>query len=162
MWAGRLRLLSHVLTGSVDQFACQVGLCAITCALDFFDKVYAFDLSEVRRTAATRHGAIALPLDKLKEDITAATDGRGADAILEIVGHPSAMQTAMRLVRPCGIISSCGMHTHSVVLNGPALFNKKSVHTSRTLTPRKHLTIEMQHPVPVRALLCADIFRPRT
>jgi threonine dehydrogenase-like Zn-dependent dehydrogenase len=99
----------------------------------FFDKVYAFDISEIRRKAAEKHGAIALPLDKLRDQVLLETNGRGADAILEIVGHPSAMQTAMRLVRPCGIISSCGMHTHSVVLNGPALFNKKWVTSIRYL-----------------------------
>ncbi len=41
----------------------------------------------------------------------AATGGRGADAVLEVVGAPSALRSAYDLVRPGGTISSVGCHT---------------------------------------------------
>ena len=41
----------------------------------------------------------------------AATGGRGADAVLEVVGSPSALRSAYDLVRPGGTISSVGCHT---------------------------------------------------
>lgn len=40
-----------------------------------------------------------------------ATAGRGADAVLEVVGSPSALRAAYDLVRPGGTISSVGCHT---------------------------------------------------
>lgn len=39
------------------------------------------------------------------------TGGRGADIVLEVVGSPSALELALKLVRPGGTISSCGCHT---------------------------------------------------
>jgi len=39
------------------------------------------------------------------------TNGRGADAIMEVVGSPEALRLAMDLLRPGGTISSVGVHT---------------------------------------------------
>lgn len=43
----------------------------------------------------------------------AATEGRGVDKVLELVGSPSALDLAVELVRPGGTISSCGCHTET-------------------------------------------------
>jgi len=40
-----------------------------------------------------------------------ATDGRGADAVVETVGNRDAAQLAFDLVRPGGTISTVGVHT---------------------------------------------------
>ena len=40
-----------------------------------------------------------------------ATDGRGADAVMEAVGSPSSMRLAVDLVRPGGTVSAVGVHT---------------------------------------------------
>ncbi|WOO84330.1 putative zinc-binding alcohol dehydrogenase [Vanrija pseudolonga] len=101
-----------------------VGLCAISSAVTMFDKVFATDIAEHRLEAAARHGAIALPADKVKAAILEATEGRGADAALEVVGHAAAIDTAVDLVRPYGVISSCGVHTHPVTVPGSALYGK--------------------------------------
>lgn len=90
-----------------------------------FEKVFATDLSPQRLKMATTHGATALPMEELEAAVLKATENRGADAVLEVVGVPAALQSAMKLVRPFGIISSCGLHTHMTELPGATLYGKK-------------------------------------
>jgi threonine dehydrogenase-like Zn-dependent dehydrogenase len=92
-----------------------------------FEKVYATDIALHRLEAASKHGAIALPLEELKTRLAGDSGGRGADAVLEVVGHGSALLTALDLVRPFGVVSSCGVHTHDVTINGATLYAKKWV-----------------------------------
>ncbi|WRT68091.1 uncharacterized protein IL334_005066 [Kwoniella shivajii] len=101
-----------------------VGLCAISSALTMFSKVYATDLTASRLTLASKHGAIALPSSELKAAVLEATDGRGADAVLEVVGHEGALLTALDIVRPYGAVSSVGVHSQIIKLNGGALYDK--------------------------------------
>ncbi|KAK4687118.1 hypothetical protein P7C73_g3002, partial [Tremellales sp. Uapishka_1] len=101
-----------------------VGLCAISAATLLFDRVFATDLTPSRLVSAERHGATALPLDKLLPAIHQATHGRGADAVLEVVGNPKALDMAIQCVRPYGAISSCGVHNQSINLLGPVLYGK--------------------------------------
>jgi len=105
----------------------QVGLCAITSANTIFEKVFATDLATHRLTAAKKHGAIALPKEELLKAVMDATEGRGADAVLELVGHESALLTAMEFARPYGVISVGGVHHAPVTLSGATLYNKKCV-----------------------------------
>jgi threonine dehydrogenase-like Zn-dependent dehydrogenase len=102
----------------------QVGLCCISSAKTMFKTVYATDPSPARRALAEKHGAITL-LDELKEAVLKATDGRGADAALELVGNESALKTAMDLVRPFGAVSSVGMHIKPMTFVGEYLYDKK-------------------------------------
>jgi threonine dehydrogenase-like Zn-dependent dehydrogenase len=46
-----------------------------------------------------------------KDTLNDATDGRGADGVLEAVGSPSAQKLAFDLVRPGGTIATVGVHT---------------------------------------------------
>lgn len=109
----------------------QVGLCAITSACTLFETVFATDIAPHRLEAAKRHGAIALPKEELTKAVMDATEGRGADAALEVVGHESALITAMEIVRFYGVISSCGVHTHTASLPGAMLYGKKYVCSTR-------------------------------
>lgn len=114
-----------------------VGLCAIvsytnkisisqqSSAVQMFDKVFATDLSEMRLEAARAHGAIALPDGELQKAVLEATEGRGADAVCEVVGHTDALLKALDLVRPCGVVSSCGVHSHDITFAGRNLYLKK-------------------------------------
>jgi threonine dehydrogenase-like Zn-dependent dehydrogenase len=90
-----------------------------------FSTVYATDLAEHRFEDAVKHGAIALPLDQLRPSLLQATGGKGADAVIEAVGHESALKTALDLVRAYGVISSCGLHTRPATLEGTMLYGKK-------------------------------------
>jgi threonine dehydrogenase-like Zn-dependent dehydrogenase len=91
-----------------------VGLMAIIGARELgAEKIYAIDSIPERLIHARNFGAI--PINYQQEDPLAimweATDGRGADAALEVVGNASAGRLALDLVRPGGIISSVGVHT---------------------------------------------------
>lgn len=74
-------------------------------------KIFALDFVEQRRNQAERIGAIGLaPGDAAIEEIRLATDGRGADAVMELVGVPDAQRLAYQCVRPGGILSVIGCH----------------------------------------------------
>lgn len=63
----------------------------------------ATDPVEERRKQAEKHGAIALPEAELRSAVKKATDGRGADAVMEVVGLPVALNLAIDLIRPWGV-----------------------------------------------------------
>jgi threonine dehydrogenase-like Zn-dependent dehydrogenase len=95
-----------------------VGLMAVLSARHLgATQIYAIDTVAERRAQAVQFGAI--PLDPtlfentpdMLDFIKSKTQGRGADAVLEVVGSPAASRLAMDLVRPGGIISTVGVHT---------------------------------------------------
>lgn len=74
---------------------------------------------------AERYGAIALdPEADPASKMSSLTDGRGPDCVLEVVGHPSALEAATKLVRIGGVVSSCGVHNEELVLPGPLAYGK--------------------------------------
>jgi len=104
-----------------------VGLMAIKAAkIMGADKVYAVDSLPDRLQKAKDFGAIPV---SLKEDVNAivkdATDGRGADAVMEVVGSHNAGRMAMALLRPGGIISMVGVCTSNNMFFSPTdAYNK--------------------------------------
>lgn len=86
-------------------------LCVIAARSMGAEKVFAIDLVPERREQVERLGAIALAPDKSAlETIKQATDGRGADAVMELVGLPTAQEFAFAAVRAGGILSVIGCH----------------------------------------------------
>jgi threonine dehydrogenase-like Zn-dependent dehydrogenase len=77
------------------------------------ERIFAIDFLPERLALAERFGAV--PIDArssdAKEVVKEATEGRGADAVLEFVGSPEATRLAMDLLRPGGILSAVGVHT---------------------------------------------------
>lgn len=93
-----------------------VGLLCVKSAMLFEPAVvFALDTVEYRLEKARSFGAVAIRPDaqRLPDMILEATDGRGADAVLEAVGSPLALDLALRLIRPCAIISIAGYHTET-------------------------------------------------
>lgn len=89
-----------------------VGLMAVVGAIHYgSERLFAVDTVPERLAMAKRFGAI--PIDASKEDamskILEATDGRGADAVMEAVGTGSAGKLAYDLLRPGGTISVVGV-----------------------------------------------------
>ncbi|SPJ85499.1 related to alcohol dehydrogenase [Fusarium torulosum] len=102
-----------------------VGICAIASALTWSDTVYAIDMVPDRLAEAEKIGAKPLLLsDNPAETIRAATEGRGADLALEVVGGQEPFNLCMDLIRPFGIISSVGVQTHDLTFKGPMLHGK--------------------------------------
>lgn len=102
-----------------------VGICAIAAALTWCDNIFAIDLVPDRLAEAERLGARPLVLTENPEAaIKSATNGRGADVVLEIVGTADAMALCVELVRPFGSISSVGVQTRPITFDGPTLYAK--------------------------------------
>ncbi|PVH72276.1 GroES-like protein [Cadophora sp. DSE1049] len=90
-----------------------VGLCAImTARYKGVKNIYVVDSVDERLEQAARWGGIPLKLgkDDVSAAILAATGGRGADAVIEVVGNRAALRSAFDLLRPCGVLSSIGFH----------------------------------------------------
>jgi threonine dehydrogenase-like Zn-dependent dehydrogenase len=105
-----------------------VGLCAIACAVTMVDTVYAIDSVPERLQEAAALGAIPIHLTEQDPvaEIKKATDGRGADVVMEVVGHGDALQLSLDLIRPWGSISSVGMHNHALGFEGFQLYSKNA------------------------------------
>lgn len=105
-----------------------VGLCAVVAALDFKPKnLFAIDAVDSRLEQARQLGAEPLNFktdaEGMKRRVMEATEGRGADIVIEVVGLSPALRTAFDLVRPFGVISSIGVHNAEVSLAHCSWFN---------------------------------------
>jgi threonine dehydrogenase-like Zn-dependent dehydrogenase len=99
-----------------------VGLFAVLGARERgAERVYAVDVVSERLELAKSFGAT--PIDARRSDprdvVRGATEGRGADAVLEVVGSPEATRLAFELVRPGGIVSAVGVHTEPQLAFSP-------------------------------------------
>jgi threonine dehydrogenase-like Zn-dependent dehydrogenase len=84
-----------------------VGLCALTCALDYKPKaVLAIDGVEARLEQARKLGGepwnYQKDMEGLKKRVLELSDGRGADICIELVGHSDALGMGFELLRPWG------------------------------------------------------------
>jgi threonine dehydrogenase-like Zn-dependent dehydrogenase len=90
-----------------------VGLAAVLGARELAaGTVLAVDSVPERLELAERFGArpLALGRDDVPGLVRAASGGRGADVVLELVGSPAASRLAFELVRTGGTISAAGVH----------------------------------------------------
>lgn len=60
----------------------------------------------------------------LEKRVKELTDGRGADTIIEGVGHADALKTGFELMRPWGNISSFGVHNEEIPWTGNQAYGK--------------------------------------
>ncbi|OAA58510.1 alcohol dehydrogenase [Niveomyces insectorum RCEF 264] len=106
-----------------------VGLCAVVAALEHRPKhLFAVDSVDSRLALAKQLGAEPLNFVTDKEGmfrrVKEATEGRGADAVIEVVGLSPALRTAFELIRPFGVISSIGVHNAEIPWDGNDAYNK--------------------------------------
>ncbi|KAI9745061.1 MAG: hypothetical protein M1818_001339 [Claussenomyces sp. TS43310] len=90
-----------------------VGICALlTARTKGVRTIYVVDSVDDRLAEAESMGGIPLKLgrDDIQKVIMDATGGRGADAVIEVVGNKPALRSAFDLVRQCGVLSSIGFH----------------------------------------------------
>jgi threonine dehydrogenase-like Zn-dependent dehydrogenase len=74
-------------------------------------KIFTIDPVPHRRASTERWGAVPLaPGTAAVETIRQATQGRGADSVMELVGLPDAQRLAYELIRPGGTMSVIGCH----------------------------------------------------
>lgn len=106
-----------------------VGLCALINVLEYKPKiVIAIDRVESRLELAKTLGAEPWNDEKDKEGLVKRvkelTDGRGADCVIEGVGHADALRTGFDLLRPWGTISSFGVQQDAIPWTGTEAYGK--------------------------------------
>jgi 2-desacetyl-2-hydroxyethyl bacteriochlorophyllide A dehydrogenase len=90
-----------------------VGLCAVQSALaSGAGPVVAIDAVEERLKLAARFGATPVHLTEQspRDEVKALTDGRGVELAVDAVGHPDALDTAIRLARKAGTVAAIGVY----------------------------------------------------
>ncbi|KAH7246770.1 hypothetical protein BKA59DRAFT_455798 [Fusarium tricinctum] len=92
-----------------------VGISALIAALEYKPKaILAVDGIESRLSLAKILGAepwnYLTQKDDIERQVKELSDGRGADVIIEVVGHSSALDMGFKLLRPWGIVSTVGVH----------------------------------------------------
>lgn len=82
-----------------------IGLQLLMVARSYGPKIFTSDPMATRRAVSLKLGAVESfdPISgKLKDEIKARTEGRGADAVLVAVAHPSVVVEALTAARPGG------------------------------------------------------------
>ncbi|HET9746313.1 MAG TPA: alcohol dehydrogenase catalytic domain-containing protein [Chitinophagaceae bacterium] len=111
-----------------------VGLMTIMAAKHLgAENLFAIDYQNERLQMAREFGATPLNLSgvDVKAVILESTRGRGADAVMEVVGSSEALRLAIGLLRPGGTISSVGVHSASHFSFSPSeAYDKNLVYKS--------------------------------
>jgi threonine dehydrogenase-like Zn-dependent dehydrogenase len=123
-----------------------VGLAAVLAAREQgAARVCAVDSIPERLALAERLGASPLSLSgDVAAAILEATDGRGADAALEIVGSPEALRLAFDLVRPGGVVAVAGVHHEPHFAFSPAEAYDKNLTLRIGRCPARSLMEELE------------------
>lgn len=81
------------------------------------EHVFALDREPARLALAEGAGAIPVHVDERNavSVLAGATDGRGADAVIDAVGHPDAFDDALGIVRRGGTVAVVGVYSSEVV-----------------------------------------------
>lgn len=90
-----------------------VGLCAVQVAIaSGAAPVIAVDSVPDRLEVARSFGAVSVHLteEKPRDAVRSLTDGRGVDAAIDAVGHPDALDLAIRLTRKAGSVFAIGVY----------------------------------------------------
>ena len=98
-----------------------VGLCAVQAAVAG-GAAQVFAVDSVRAAARRWRGSSARrrstsPRATRKREVRAATEGRGADVVVEAVGHPAAVEAAIGLARNAGTVSGIGVQVGKSEMN---------------------------------------------
>jgi len=133
-----------------------VGLCAVQVArASGAARVIAVDTVPERLELAGRFGAEPVHLTEQdpKAAVAAATEGRGADVVIDAVGDPRALETAIRLTRPCGSVQCIGVYAERAEVHMGLLWLK-------AITLRGGQANVIAHVDPVLAMLAEGVLDP--
>jgi threonine dehydrogenase-like Zn-dependent dehydrogenase len=131
-----------------------VGLMAILAAKHLgAQTLFAIDFIDDRLRFAEKFGAIPLnpSLLPVKDEILDTTKGRGADAVMEVVGSDRSLKLAIELLRPGGTISSVGVHTEQNFSFSPGeAYDKNLTYKSGRCPARYYAEKLLREEVPQR------------
>lgn len=127
-----------------SQVAAVVGcgtvgqLCILAARTMGVETIIAIDLVESRRKQAEALGAIPATPDSAWAEVSAKTRGRGADAVMELVGMPAAQKLAFELIRPGGTMAVIGCHCTPGFAFSPADAYDKNLTYRTGRCPARH------------------------
>lgn len=106
-----------------------VALCSLVNIVDYAPKhILAVDSVPSRLDLAKSLGAepwnFMTDREGLNKRVLELTEGRGADAVIEIVGLSPALKMGFELLRPWGVISSAGVHNSEIPWSGNQAYGK--------------------------------------
>jgi 2-desacetyl-2-hydroxyethyl bacteriochlorophyllide A dehydrogenase len=133
-----------------------VGLCAVQAArVHGAARVIAIDTVAERLAMAESFGALAVHLQEgdPKAAVREATDGRGVDLCVDAVGHPQALDLAVRLTRKCGTVQAVGVYAERCELHMGLVWIK----ALRLCAGHANV---LAHVDPVLALMSAGLLDP--
>jgi 2-desacetyl-2-hydroxyethyl bacteriochlorophyllide A dehydrogenase len=119
-----------------------VGLCAVQAAKAAgASEVIAIDTVEDRLKMAESFGATAVHLTEQdpRGEVKRLTEGRGVDLAVEAVGHPEALDLAIRLARKAGTVSVTGVYAERTEVHMGLIWIKALTLTSGHANVIKHL-----------------------
>ncbi len=119
-----------------------VGLCAVQAAKAAgASEVVAIDTVEDRLRMAESFGATPVHLTEQdpRGEVKKLTEGRGVDLAVEAVGHPEALDLALRLARKAGNVSVTGVYAERTEVHMGVLWIKALTLTSGHANVIKHL-----------------------
>jgi 2-desacetyl-2-hydroxyethyl bacteriochlorophyllide A dehydrogenase len=119
-----------------------VGLCAVQAAQAAgASEVIAIDTVEDRLRMAESFGATPVHLREQdpRAEVKKLTEGRGVDLAVDAVGHPEALDLALRLARKAGTVSATGVYAERVEVHMGVLWIKALTLTSGHANVIKHL-----------------------
>jgi 2-desacetyl-2-hydroxyethyl bacteriochlorophyllide A dehydrogenase len=133
-----------------------VGLCAVQVArATGAAQVFAVDSVAERLAVAESFGAVPVHLQEqdARAIVRDATEGRGVDVCIDAVGHPEALDMAIRLTRPCGSVQCIGVYAERAEVHMGLLWLK-------ALTLRGGQANVVRHVDRVLAMMAAGVLDP--
>jgi threonine dehydrogenase-like Zn-dependent dehydrogenase len=133
-----------------------VGLCAVQAARAVgAARVLAIDTVPERLEVARALGGEPLHLehDDVRAAARTASEDRGVDACIDAVGHPKALEDAIRLTRPCGSVQCIGVYAERAEVHLGLLWLK-------SLTLRGGQANVIAHVDRVLAMMAAGVLDP--
>jgi 2-desacetyl-2-hydroxyethyl bacteriochlorophyllide A dehydrogenase len=118
-------------------------------------RVYAVDSVPERLAVAESFGAVPIHLTEqdVREEIKRATGARGLDVVIDAVGHPAALDTAIRIARKAGRISATGVYAERCEVHMGLVWIK-------SLEMQSGQANVIAHVDPVLEMLAAGIIDP--
>jgi 2-desacetyl-2-hydroxyethyl bacteriochlorophyllide A dehydrogenase len=119
-----------------------VGLCAVQAAKAAgASEVVAIDTVDDRLRMAESFGATAVHLTEQdpRAEVKKLTEGRGVDLAVDAVGHPEALDLALRLARKAGTVSVTGVYAERADVHMGILWIKALTLTSGHANVIKHV-----------------------
>ena len=141
-----------------------VGLMAILGARAYgAEKIYAVDRETARLKMAEKFGAIPINTSVTDAEgiVQNASEGRGADAVLEAIGSEFSLQLSYQLLRPGGIISSVGVCNNKSLPFSPVQAYNKNITYVTGRCPARAMMPEILKLIREKKFAFTDIITHR-